>query len=39
LTVYSGTRIPEWRGNGLFGALSGQHLRRLVVETSNRSAF
>ena len=31
LTIYSGDRFPEWRGNAFLGALSGQHLRRLEL--------
>jgi glucose/arabinose dehydrogenase len=31
LTIYSGTLFPEWRGNFLIGALSGQALVRLVL--------
>jgi len=32
LTIYSGSLIPEWRGNFLIGGLSSQALVRLVVE-------
>jgi glucose/arabinose dehydrogenase len=31
LTMYSGDRFPEWRGNLFLGALSGLHLRRLEL--------
>jgi glucose/arabinose dehydrogenase len=33
LTIYSGDRFPEWRGNVFLGALSGLHLRRLELRT------
>ena len=32
LALYSGGKIPEWRGNLFAGALAGQHLRRMVVD-------
>jgi aldose sugar dehydrogenase len=32
LTLYSGDRFPEWRGNLFLGTLSGQHLRRLELK-------
>jgi glucose/arabinose dehydrogenase len=32
LTIYSGSRFPSWRGNAFLGALSGAHLRRLVIQ-------
>jgi len=32
LVVYHGDRFPAWRGNIFEGALSGEHLRRLVME-------
>jgi glucose/arabinose dehydrogenase len=32
LTVYRGDRFPAWRGNIFLGALSGTHLRRLVID-------
>ena len=32
LTVYTGDMFPGWRGNVFIGALSGAHLRRIVVE-------
>jgi glucose/arabinose dehydrogenase len=32
LTVYSGDRFPEWRGNVFLGALSGMDLRRLELQ-------
>ena len=32
LTVYTGDKFPEWRGNVFAGMLSGAHLRRIVVE-------
>ena len=31
ITFYSGTLIPEWRGNLFVAALAGQHLARLVI--------
>jgi glucose/arabinose dehydrogenase len=31
LTLYSGRRVPAWRGNLFLGALSAAHLRRLEV--------
>ncbi|HAO49590.1 MAG TPA: glucose dehydrogenase, partial [Runella sp.] len=35
MTFYKGNRIPEWQNNLFVGALSGQHIARLVV-TNNR---
>ena len=32
LTMYTGDRFLSWRGNLFLGALSGAHLRRLVVQ-------
>jgi len=32
LTIYRGDRFPLWRGNAFMGALSGAHLRRVVIE-------
>lgn len=32
ITFYSGNRVPEWRNNLFIGALSGQHIVRLVIE-------
>jgi glucose/arabinose dehydrogenase len=32
MTFYSGDKMPEWKGNIFLALLSGQHLRRLVIE-------
>lgn len=32
ITFYSGDKIPEWKGNLFLGLLSGEHLRRLVLD-------
>lgn len=32
LTQYRGDRFPGWRGNLFAGALSGQHIRRIVLD-------
>ena len=32
MTFYTGDKIPEWKNNLFLGNLSGQHLRRLVLE-------
>jgi glucose/arabinose dehydrogenase len=32
LAVYSGDEFPEWKGNVFVGALSGEQLRRIVLE-------
>jgi glucose/arabinose dehydrogenase len=32
LTIYSGQRFPEWRGNVFLGALGARHLRRLELQ-------
>jgi len=32
LTVYTGDKFPEWRGNVFAGMLSGAHLRRIVFQ-------
>lgn len=32
LTLYTGDRFPEWRGNLFLGALSFEHLRRVEVQ-------
>ena len=34
MTFYAGNRIAEWQNNLFIGALSGQHLVRLVIETN-----
>ena len=34
MTFYSGNRIPEWQNNLFIGALSGQHIVRLVIENN-----
>jgi glucose/arabinose dehydrogenase len=32
MAFYTGSELPEWRGDIFVGALAGRHLRRLVVE-------
>lgn len=32
MTFYSGDKMPEWKGNIFLALLSGQHLRRLVLD-------
>jgi len=32
MTFYRGSRVPEWENNLFIGALSGQHIVRLVIE-------
>ena len=34
ITFYQGTRIPEWENNLFIGALSGQHIARLVIRNN-----
>lgn len=34
MTFYSGNRVPEWQNNLFVGALSGQHIVRLVIENN-----
>lgn len=34
ITFYRGNRIPEWENNLFVGALSGQHIVRLVIENN-----
>jgi glucose/arabinose dehydrogenase len=34
MTFYSGDRVPEWKNNLFIGALSGQHIVRLVIENN-----
>ena len=36
ITFYSGNRVPEWQNNLFIGALSGQHIVRLVINSNNR---
>lgn len=36
ITFYKGTRIPEWENNLFIGALSGQHIARLVIDSNNK---
>jgi glucose/arabinose dehydrogenase len=36
LTFYTGDRFPEWKGNILIGALSGQQLQRVVIRGPGR---
>ncbi len=32
MTIYNGNVFPEWKGNIFLGNLSGQHLRRLILD-------
>lgn len=32
ITIYTGDLFPKWKGNIFIGTLSGQHLRRLVMD-------
>lgn len=32
MVVYTGDKFPQWRGNIFLGALSGQHLRRIMMD-------
>lgn len=34
MTFYTGNRIPEWENNLFIGALSGQHIVRLVIKNN-----
>jgi glucose/arabinose dehydrogenase len=34
MTFYRGNRVPEWQNNLFVGALSGQHIVRLVIENN-----
>jgi glucose/arabinose dehydrogenase len=34
MTFYKGNRVPEWENNLFIGALSGQHIARLVIENN-----
>jgi len=36
IAFYKGNRIPEWENNLFIGALSGQHIARLVIDTNNK---
>jgi glucose/arabinose dehydrogenase len=36
MTFYTGNRIAEWKNNLFIGALSGQHIVRLVINTNNQ---
>lgn len=36
ITFYKGTGIPEWENNLFIGALSGQHIARLVIDSNNK---
>lgn len=36
ITFYKGNRIPEWENNLFIGALSGQHIARLVINSENK---
>ncbi len=36
ITFYAGNRIPEWENNLFLGALSGQHIVRLVIDANHR---
>ena len=33
LTFYTGDKFPDWRGNLFVGALTAQHLQRVVIRT------
>ena len=35
-TFYASDRIPQWSGNFFFTSLRGQHLQRIVLDTSRR---
>jgi glucose/arabinose dehydrogenase len=34
ITFYKGDRIPEWKNNLFIGALSGEHIARLVIQNN-----
>ena len=34
MTFYKGNRVPEWQNNLFIGALSGQHIVRLVIDNN-----
>jgi glucose/arabinose dehydrogenase len=34
ITFYKGNRVPEWENNLFIGALSGQHIARLVIKNN-----
>ena len=34
ITFYKGNRMPEWENNLFIGALSGQHIARLIIENN-----
>lgn len=36
ISFYKGSRIPEWENNLFIGALSGQHIARLVIDSNNK---
>jgi aldose sugar dehydrogenase len=36
IAFYKGNRIPEWENNLFVGALSGQHIARLVIDSNNK---
>ena len=36
ITFYKGNRVPEWENNLFIGALSGQHIARLVIDSNNK---
>lgn len=36
ITFYTGDAIPEWKNNLFLGALSGQHIVRLVIDANNK---
>lgn len=36
IAFYKGNRIPEWENNLFIGALSGQHIARLVIDSNNK---
>ena len=36
IAFYKGNRVPEWENNLFIGALSGQHIARLVIDSNNK---
>ena len=36
ITFYEGNRVAEWENNLFIGALSGQHIARLVIDSDNK---
>lgn len=37
LVFYTGDKFPEWRGNLFVGALTGQHLQRVVIREAGKA--